>query len=182
MRVNYYLKLSKEQGLVKIIQILVQKAIGVYRQKEEIDTLYYFLNQYIDAKNIPPTSDVKLRELQICDAIFLSIFDKICNQNGLTYWLDFGTLLGAVRHRGFIPWDDDMDVAMPRQDYNRITEILKAEFTKDGFGVVETLGRTGFHYKHEKTGVWIDIFPVDTWKCKSTDELSKKKLLKLIQQ
>jgi lipopolysaccharide cholinephosphotransferase len=52
----------------------------------------------------------------------LKIFDKACKELGLTYWLCGGTLIGAIRHNGFIPWDDDIDVFMPRQQYNEFIE------------------------------------------------------------
>ena len=55
-------------------------------------------------------------------------FDRVCKKLGVEYYADFGTLLGAVRHRGFIPWDDDVDVCMLRGDYNRFRELATKEF------------------------------------------------------
>ena len=55
----------------------------------------------------------------------LEKFDAFARENGLTYWLFWGTLLGAVRHKGFIPWDDDIDIAMPQHDYLRLVELLR---------------------------------------------------------
>lgn len=63
----------------------------------------------------------------------LRIFDEICKKYSLTYWLDAGTLLGAARHRGFIPWDDDIDVMMPLEDYHRFCEIAEKELPFDMF-------------------------------------------------
>lgn len=73
-----------------------------------------------------------LREAQKASVDILVEFDRVCKKNGLVYWLDFGTLLGAVRHKGFIPWDDDIDLSMPLQDYNKFLEIGQAELS-DGY-------------------------------------------------
>ena len=60
-----------------------------------------------------------IKELQKCILNILLAVDKVCREHGIRYWLSDGTMLGAVRHGGFIPWDDDADIAMPRPDYQR---------------------------------------------------------------
>lgn len=61
--------------------------------------------------------DTELRQGQLVMLRLLKVFAAVCDELGLAYWLDSGTLLGAVRHQGFIPWDDDVDVAMAREQY-----------------------------------------------------------------
>ena len=69
---------------------------------------------------------VKKIELEVLD-----YFVDICKKNKLTYYLFWGTLLGAIRHNGFIPWDDDIDVVMPPEDYLRFLEIMACEKSDD---------------------------------------------------
>lgn len=114
---------------------------------------------------------------KVCLYILLA-FDKVCRENDLTYFLDSGTALGAVRHGGFIPWDDDVDVGMPRKDYERFLQIGQGELPQDMF--LQTthtdplyernfakirLKRTCFQeYKdlpYGENGFFIDIFPFD---------------------
>ena len=68
--------------------------------------------------------DIRPLQLHILD-ILLAI-DKVCREHDLRYYLAAGTLLGAVRHQGFIPWDDDVDIIMPRPDYERFCKIYKS--------------------------------------------------------
>ena len=120
------------------------------------------------------TDESKKIELEI-----LKSFKRFCNDNGLNYYLCGGTMIGAVRHSGFIPWDDDIDVIMPRPDYRRFIEI----FPKDGINSYKLLSPytvkdccivysklydtktvkydKEYAEKYWKYGVDIDIFPTD---------------------
>lgn len=73
----------------------------------------------------PEGSTLRNMQLRLLD--ILVEIDRICRKHNIQYWIDFGTLLGAVRHEGFIPWDDDIDVAMPTADYYRFLEIAPHE-------------------------------------------------------
>ena len=120
-----------------------------------------------------------MNELQQIDSDLLKEYIDFCEKHNLTYFLMAGTLLGAIRHKGFIPWDDDIDVAMPREDYDRFCELAAKEFTGDIFFqsyktdkhfpyVFSKLRNTNTTfieavYKHVDMnhGVYIDIFPID---------------------
>lgn len=71
--------------------------------------------------------DTPLRRCQLTQLYLLDVFVEICDKYGLQYWLDSGTLIGAMRHNGFIPWDDDLDVGMPIKDYKKFLMIAKTE-------------------------------------------------------
>lgn len=75
--------------------------------------------------------DGRLRQAQLKMLAILEVVDNICQKHGLDYWLDRGTLLGAVRHQGFIPWDDDVDIAMPRASYDAFLRLAPAELPPD---------------------------------------------------
>lgn len=64
----------------------------------------------------------------------LSVVDEICKKNNIQYFADWGTLLGAVRHKGYIPWDDDMDITMKRDDYTKFCNIVMREV--EGYDIV----------------------------------------------
>jgi lipopolysaccharide cholinephosphotransferase len=72
-----------------------------------------------------------IRQAQLVLLRMLKIIDHICRRHDIKYWICSGTLLGAVRHKGFIPWDDDIDICMLRQDYERFVKVAVAEFPAD---------------------------------------------------
>lgn len=75
------------------------------------------------AKYNPEGSPLRVHQLKMLE--MLKYFDSICKKNDIKYWLSSGTCLGAIRHGGFIPWDDDMDIEMLRSDYLKLVEVFK---------------------------------------------------------
>lgn len=120
-----------------------------------------------------------LEEVQNEQLKILIEFDRICRKNNINYQLFAGTLLGAVRHQGFIPWDDDIDVCMLREDYDLFLKIFQNEFDKKYFlQIPKTDKEYPFSFakirrndtlfvesKHSELnmhhGIFIDIFPLD---------------------
>ena len=103
-------------------------------------------------------------------------FDRICKENNITYYLCGGTLLGAIRHKGFIPWDDDIDVMLSRNEYNKLIGILKKKINERKYRSIH-LGNSDFPFLKvfdlntkiesvfpdgsDMNHVWIDVFPID---------------------
>lgn len=77
------------------------------------------------------TEGTTLRKAQLRLLDMLKEVDKICKKHNIIYWIDGGTPLGAVRHGGFIPWDDDIDIALLRKDYKKLIKILKTELSEN---------------------------------------------------
>lgn len=120
-----------------------------------------------------------LQDMQRVSLEILKDVHSFCLQHGINYTLFGGTLIGAVRHNGFIPWDDDVDIAMPRPDYDRFVNTYSSEkgyqlFARErqhddvfiAYARVCEMSRTyvdtaNYPWSKYKTGVWIDIFPLD---------------------
>jgi len=124
----------------------------------------------------------QLRNCQLKQLKILQEIDRICKKHNIRYWLDGGTLLGAVRHGGFIPWDDDIDIAMPKEDMERFIHIAPAELSKELYlqaplidhDINEPIvkirnlnsfyveGTDNFTAKYPK-GLFVDIFPMESY-------------------
>lgn len=123
--------------------------------------------------------EAKLRTLQLTELEILKVIDKVCRDNDIPYSLYAGSLLGAVRHKGFIPWDDDLDICMSRENYNRFLAtwekvspegyLLQNKDNAPGFSQSFTKIRknhTTFWQEGENpnkyhTGIFVDVFPID---------------------
>ncbi len=124
-------------------------------------------------------AEIQTEELKALELGVLRYIHRKCRENGLRYYLMFGTLLGAVRHKGFIPWDDDIDIAMTRPDFKKLMDLAEADqdspykvvsmFNVKDFSfplakMVDTRTRLvqyGAVGTHEKLGVYVDIFLID---------------------
>lgn len=124
--------------------------------------------------------DVDRKKLWAVSLDILLEIDRVCKTNGLSYWMGGGSLLGAVRHKGFIPWDDDIDLFMPRKDYLKFIQLgeefikpyfLQTPYTDPHFlysvarvrnsnttYIVNTFKYQGFNH-----GIYVSVFPLDNW-------------------
>lgn len=143
--------------------------------KKERKKIANYYQSFKDASTIPK-AEGNLRLIQEANMSFLEIFDKICKENNLKYWIDFGTLLGAIRHKGFIPWDDDIDIGMIRDDYEKLIEIFSNENQYPQVGLVfenNKKNKCFAKFISKKTqNLFIDIFPYDFY-YKDTNEEEK---------
>lgn len=88
---------------------------------------------------------IEIKQVWFAELQLLEKFIDVCNKHGLSYQLVGGSLLGAIRHKGFIPWDDDVDVGMLRPDYDRFVQLAKMSWKHHFFA--NTFDRSGSKYR-----------------------------------
>ena len=129
---------------------------------------------------------LNLNEIKKIELDALIYLDKICKENNIKYYLSSGTLLGAVKYKGFIPWDDDIDIVLLRKDYLKLIDILSKK--NDRYKILSIYNKKDYYYPFAKLidtkttlienakkikdmGVYIDIFPMDGYK---TENIKKE--------
>lgn len=123
-----------------------------------LEYIELFLKNVTRVDSVPSASG-NLELIQKASASILAKFAEVMNRNHAVWWLDSGSLIGYARHNGFVPWDDDCDVCMPREDYERLPELLSTDFLEEGF-FFRNAEITRLYYKD--LYIWIDVFPIDT--------------------
>ena len=119
--------------------------------------------------------ELSLREIQNESLNVFMDIDRVCRENRIKYCILFGTLIGAIRHKGFIPWDDDLDIGMPRYDYDRFLKCYKkyGKFRIVNYNtesncpyMITRISNDQFRLKASygpdyKIGVFVDVYPYD---------------------
>ncbi len=130
---------------------------GIFTVKSKKSANATKLHMLTRAEDVPPATG-NLRMIQQAMTVYLKVVGQILEENHYSYWLDFGSLLGAARHQGFIPWDDDLDLAMLRTDYERLRENAEEIFGQHGFSVnLDPF----IQISYQGTLLNVDIFPYD---------------------
>ena len=139
---------------------------------------------------------MSLAEIKSVELDLLIEFDSFCNEHNLKYALDGGTLIGALRHKGFIPWDDDIDVTMPFPDFLKFVELYKKEgknpnaellygtdnpygFHFGKFVDKRTIVKSNYRVDRSLYSVWIDVFPM--YSIDDDDDVAQTKIDKILE-
>lgn len=146
-----------------------------YSINENADKLleFYFSKVF---ENMTNKKELTIDEIKQIEVNILCEIDKLCAENDIEYCLCGGSLLGAIRHKGFIPWDDDIDVYLKRTDYEKLKKIIKDGKTKKWLSIIDD-EIPEYYYPFSKIvdnrtvakmsdnltphGIWVDIFPID---------------------
>lgn len=159
---------SETRNLITILGFKIKIAKREIAKDRQENVFYQYKKDKIDITKVPQAQGL-LRDIQLANLALLKELAYVCEKNNFKYILDAGTLLGAVRHSRFIPWDDDIDILMFREDYEKIVSVFKnttrnsdiyAEYHRDK----DTNSQYFIKIKHKKCPfLGVDIFPLDSY-------------------
>lgn len=159
---------SETRNLITILGFKIKIAKREIAKERQENVFYKYKKDKIDITKVPPAQGL-LRDIQLANLALLKELAYVCEKNNFKYIIDAGTLLGAIRHTGFIPWDDDIDILMFREDYEKIVSVFKnttrnsdiyAEYHRDK----DTNSQYFIKIKHKKCPfLGVDIFPLDSY-------------------
>lgn len=159
---------SETRNLITILGFKIKIAKREIAKERQENVFYQYKKDKIDITKVPPAQGL-LRDIQLANLALLKELAYVCEKNNFKYILDAGTLLGAMRHSRFIPWDDDIDILMFREDYEKIVSAFKnttrnsdiyAEYHRDK----DTNSQYFIKIKHKKCPfLGVDIFPLDSY-------------------
>lgn len=193
---NIFSITNEEDGkLIRLLGLRIRPGKRSFKKLERrIEEMRRLQECLIDVKSVSKASGF-LRIAQSIDFEILCKVDEICRRHGISYWLDGGTLLGSIRHEGFIPWDDDLDIAMMDSDYERFQTVVDEEFKGTDFvfkQVPSHIGKILYKdflpqteeewidftnwEKNERLYLGVDIFPFYYCKNELSDEIIKDKI------
>ncbi len=161
-------ELNETHNVLCIFNLRIKLAKREFVKKKKQNPYYYYKKNNVDITTLPPAVG-QIRDIQLGNLVLLKEFAYVCERAGLKYWLDAGTLIGAIRHKGFIPWDDDIDVGMIREDYNKIIDAFnKYSSNKDIYAdYYRDTARPSMYFikvQHKKCKyLFVDIFPFDIY-------------------
>ena len=159
---------SETRNLITILGFKIKIAKREIAKERQENVFYQYKKDKIDITKVPQAQGL-LRDIQLANLALLKELAYVCEKNNFKYILDAGTLLGAMRHSRFIPWDDDIDILMFREDYEKIVSAFKnttrdsdiyAEYHRDK----DTNSQYFIKIKHKKCPfLGVDIFPLDSY-------------------
>lgn len=123
---------SETHHIMKILWIKIKYPKLNCKKNHNINPYFYYKKNNLDIQKIPKATGI-IRKIQLANLTIFKEFDYVCKKNGLKYWIDFGSALGALRHKGFIPWDDDIDIGMMRVDYEKFIDIFNRDTRNPDF-------------------------------------------------
>lgn len=160
-------RLVETRGGDKTFYMLGIRLVRLKKKVDQVSILrerVRILESAINITALPPAQGWR-RDIQLANLSIMLEIDRVCRKNGITYWLNAGSLLGAVRHHGCIPWDEDIDIGMLRHDMERFLGIFEQE-CKEGF-YIQPHSEERFSLikiKHRSTPhCFIDIFAYDCY-------------------